>query len=63
MNNNHAKELFLQKMRHMPADRWVQSDEVVRFLRERAQRKGFAGGSPGQSSAVSVDQSSSLLKP
>lgn len=44
MDTNKAKELFLAKMRQFPADRWKQSDDVVRFLRERAQRKGLGGG-------------------
>lgn len=42
MESNRAKELFLEKMRQDPAGRWQQADDVVRFLRERAQRKGLS---------------------
>lgn len=44
MGNNNAKELFLEKMRQFPVDRWRQSGDVVRFLRERAQRKALGEG-------------------
>jgi hypothetical protein len=44
MSTNSAKELFLQKMSQFPADRWQQSDDVIRFMLERAQRKAVEAG-------------------